>query len=123
MEYAARGGNKNKVYKYSGSDTVNDVAWYWDNSGRKTQEVERKYQMSWSSTICPGTCGSGVSDWYGGYSVSAQTNPYNNSGSGRVLRGGSWYDNAAFVRVAFRNDRLPAYTNFRMGFRITRTVP
>ncbi len=27
-EYAARGGNKSKGYKYSGSDNVSDVAWY-----------------------------------------------------------------------------------------------
>ncbi len=39
MEYAARGGNKSKGYKYSGSDTVGDVAWYSSNSESKPQEV------------------------------------------------------------------------------------
>jgi len=41
-EYAARGGNKSEGYKYAGSDNVDDVAWYWQNSGIKTQEVGKK---------------------------------------------------------------------------------
>jgi formylglycine-generating enzyme required for sulfatase activity len=32
-EYAARGGNKNKGYKYSGSNDINNVAWFRGNSG------------------------------------------------------------------------------------------
>ncbi|HQC57399.1 MAG TPA: SUMF1/EgtB/PvdO family nonheme iron enzyme, partial [Mesotoga sp.] len=64
------------------------------------------------------------SDWYGGYSSSAQTNPYNSTaGSGRVRRGGSWYSDATNIRVADRNYYLP--TNIGsdlLGFRICRTV-
>ncbi len=41
-EYAARGGNKSKGYKYSGSDNADDVGWYFSNSGSKTQEVGKK---------------------------------------------------------------------------------
>ena len=41
-EYAARGGSKSRGYKYSGSNTLDDVAWYGDNSGRKTHEVGTK---------------------------------------------------------------------------------
>ncbi|MBR7053917.1 MAG: SUMF1/EgtB/PvdO family nonheme iron enzyme [Prevotella sp.] len=33
--YAASGGNKSKHFKYSGSNNVDDVAWYWKNSGDK----------------------------------------------------------------------------------------
>lgn len=32
-EFAARGGNKSKGFKFSGSNTLSDVAWYWQNSG------------------------------------------------------------------------------------------
>ena len=35
-EYAARGGNKSKKYIYSGSNTVEEVSWYKDNSGGTT---------------------------------------------------------------------------------------
>lgn len=34
-EYAASGGQKSKSYKYSGSDDIDEVAWYWKNSGDK----------------------------------------------------------------------------------------
>ena len=41
-EYAARGGNKSQGYKYSGSNNLNDVAWYSDNSGGTTHPVGTK---------------------------------------------------------------------------------
>jgi formylglycine-generating enzyme required for sulfatase activity len=34
-EYAASGGQKSKNFKYSGSDNIDEVAWYWQNSGDK----------------------------------------------------------------------------------------
>jgi len=40
-EYAARGGKKSKGYKYSGSDSPDDVAWY-ENKSKKTQNVGTK---------------------------------------------------------------------------------
>ena len=41
-EFAARGGTKSKGYKYSGSDIVNEVAWFKENSGGATIPVGRK---------------------------------------------------------------------------------
>ena len=41
-EYAARGGKESKGYKYSGSNTIGDVAWYGDNSSSKTHAVKTK---------------------------------------------------------------------------------
>ena len=41
-EYAARGGNKSKGYKYAGSNTFGDVAWYYGNSSSKTHSVKQK---------------------------------------------------------------------------------
>ena len=63
------------------------------------------------------------SDWYGNYSSSAQTNPYNNSGSYRVLRGGGWRGYATDTRVAIRNLYSPTSAGNDLGFRICRTVP
>ena len=123
-EFAARGGNKSNGYKYSGSDNVDKVAWYNSNSGLKTQEVGKKAPNELGLYDMSGNVWEWCSDWYGGYSSSAQTNPYNfTAASYRVTRGGCWLELAKDVRVAYRFCRLPSNTYDTLGFRICRTVP
>jgi len=124
-EYAARGGNKSKGYKYSGRDNIDEVAWYKDNSGSKTQEVGKKAPNELGIYDMSGNLWEWCSDWFGGYSSSAQTNPYNSTaGSSQVLRGGSCYYSAAYVRVTNRSSYFaPILTVDGLGFRIARTVP
>ena len=72
--YAAMGGQQSKGYKYAGSNTIGDVAWYLDNCNSSTQPVSQKepnelgiYDMSgnvweFTSTLADGkviTCGGG----------------------------------------------------------------
>ena len=122
-EYAARGGNKSKGYKYSGSDSVNEVSWYDSNSGSKTQEVGKKGSNELGLYDMSGNVWEWCSDFYGDYSSSVQTNPYNSTaGSDRVLRGGSWGSGAIYVRVEFRYYYSPASADYGLGFRIARTV-
>jgi formylglycine-generating enzyme required for sulfatase activity len=118
-EFAARGGNKSRGYKYSGSNTAGNVAWYDDNSGYKTHPVGTKSPNELGIYDMSGNVWEWCSDWYGKYSSGSQTNPRGaSSGSYRVDRGGSWYDFAGYVRVSNRGSLTPVIRNHYLGFRL-----
>ena len=118
-EYAARGGKKSKGYKYAGSNSVGQVAWYIDNSKRKTHAVAKKQPNELGLYDMSGNVWEWCQDWYGSYSSAAQTNPTGaSSGSGRVSRGGSFYGHARYCRVSDRNVCTPSDRYFFSGLRL-----
>ena len=118
-EYAARGGNKSLHYKYSGSDNIDDVAWYWDNSGKKTHAVGTKSPNELGIYDMSGNVWEWCSDRYGDYSAGSQTNPQGlSSGSRRALRGGSWSSDARRCRVSDRVNSDPGNSGYRSGLRL-----
>ncbi|MBQ3713351.1 MAG: SUMF1/EgtB/PvdO family nonheme iron enzyme [Spirochaetia bacterium] len=62
-EYAARGGKK---YTYSGSNNLDEVAWYSDNSGGKTHPVAQKKPNSYKLYDMSGNVWEWCEDWYAG---------------------------------------------------------
>ncbi|MDR2473248.1 MAG: formylglycine-generating enzyme family protein [Tannerella sp.] len=120
-EYAARGGNKNRGCIYSGSNVIDSVAWYWNNSGDRTHPVGRKSANELGLYDMSGNVWEWCSDYYGAYSSSPQTDPQGVvSGSCYVIRGGSWVITSDYARVSFRTDYYswPSRRQNYLGFRL-----
>ena len=137
-EFAARGGLQSRGFVYAGSDNLDEVGWYWQNSGGKplddkwdrvkintnkgkTHPVGSKkrpnelglYDMS-------GNVVEWCTDWYASYPAQLPAGfSGTKSGTGRVLRGGSWFDDDVFeCRVASRNWHNPYIRYNYVGFRL-----
>ncbi len=130
-EYAARGGSQTKGYLYSGSNTIDEVAWYDGNyskgnsfgAEKTTRPVGTKkpnelevYDMSgnvWE--LC-------ADDWHSNYNNSPPSDGSawmdSPRGSSRVGRGGSWSHIAPYCRVADRGGYVPANRAGYIGFRL-----
>ncbi len=118
-EYAARGGKKSNGYKYSGSNTIGNVAWYTDNSGSNTHPVATKSPNELGLYDMTGNVFEWCKDWYGSYTSSSQSNPQGaSSGSNRVNRGGSCSSIAGFSGVLCRLSNMPTYRYNDLGFRL-----
>ena len=111
-EYAARGGNRSKGYKYAGSNSVDAVAWYDDNSGSTTHPVKTKQPNELGIYDMSGNVWEWCQDkWCDDY------NSPRDSGF-RVLRGGGWFINARLVRVSYRDGDTPGFRYNGDGLRL-----
>ena len=64
-----------------------------------------------------------VQDWYGTYAPEPVTDPQGpTSGSYRVIRGGSWINDAGFCRSAYRRYGLLGFRFGYLGFRLLRAA-
>ena len=115
-EYAARGGNRSRGYEYSGSNNLQSVGWYRDNSGDSTHPVGSKLANELGLYDMSGNVWEWTSDlWSDSYSS------YRNggsSGSNRVYRGGSYYYSARYCRSAYRDFNDSGLRYRFLGFRL-----
>ncbi len=122
-EYAAKGGKDwKKGYKYAGSNNLEEVAWYHENSHRETKPVGWKAPNQLGIHDMSGNVWEWCEDdWHNNY----ENAPDDGSawidrprGNSRVLRGGSWFYGSYGCRVSFRYDFHPAFRSYYVGLRL-----
>ena len=103
-EFAARGGNKSKGYKYSGSNRITDVAWYNGNNSGATHPVATKAPNELGIYDMSGNAREWCADISGDYSSDPQVDPLgpDQGGYWRILRGGGFDEGAKNCRVSYR---------------------
>lgn len=116
-EFAARGGNKSKGYKYSGSDNLDEVAWYRGNTdGKGSHDVKTKAPNELGLYDMSGNISEWVSDeWY--YFPHTDT-PM----TCRIHRGGCWMSQPEDCHVSARNGEDEAAGFNVIGFRLALEV-
>lgn len=117
-EFAAKGGG---IFKYSGSANIDEVAWFYGNSGRKIHPVGQKEQNDFGLYDMSGNEWEWCSDWYSKnyYHNSPEISPKGApTGTRHVLRGGGWNSYAKDCRLSYRNSFSSPDKDYNVGFRI-----
>lgn len=147
-EFAARGGNHSKQYMYSGSNNINEVAWYFRNSGDqyidwdsskdttnylievnhcRPHAVKQKKPNELGLYDMTGNVLEWYSDWYDRYSSISVTNPQgpesaNPNKYGRVRRGGYYLQSENYSRITYRIKTRPEERHEWLGLRLALSV-
>ncbi len=122
-EFAARGGKKSQGYTYSGSNNIDEVAWYLNNSGGKLHAVGGKKPNELGIYDMSGNVWEWTADWFAAYTKEAKTNPQGPiTGTERVRRGASAFCKPATCRSIYRSKRTPTGIRHNLGFRIVYDV-
>lgn len=122
-EFAARGGKDSSLAQFAGSEDINEVAWYGENSNVSSHDVGCKKPNALGLYDMCGNVAEWCWDYMGDLPIKAMTNPHgSNIGTLHVKRGGSWLDDPQQCTVYFRSGSAPIGKSSSLGFRVCRTV-
>jgi len=119
-EFAARGGNKSKRYKYAGGNYIDEVAWCGGEFVDQTHPVGRKRPNELGIYDMSGNVSEWCNDWFDAYyDPGPQTNPQGPlSGAGHVIRGSSWNAAPSGMHVIGGSIGYPDDRSAHVGFRL-----
>ena len=114
-EYAAKGGQKSKNYKYAGSNDITRERGPRSVGKLKPNELGI-YDMS-------GNAWEWCLDYWGKYSSKSEKDPTGPAqGAYKVIRGGSWYYVDDMAKLTSRDGPKPRENNFNYGFRVVKVA-
>ena len=121
-EYAARGGQQSKNYRYAGSNDIDEVAWYDETTNEKgIKKVGLLQPNELGIYDMSGNAWEWCLDFYAKYPSGTQRDPQGPSkGDFRVIRGGGWYYFDDMATVTVRDGPKPVEANFDYGFRVVK---
>ena len=123
-EYAARGGNKSKSFRFAGGNIADSIGWTYSSSGNWKHPVGRKHPNELGLYDMTGNVSEWCQDIYGAYQLSTLPNPCGaDTGSYRIVRGGSYDECNANSHLSVRRWYKPETTAGYIGFRVAFTLP
>ena len=123
-EFAARGGNKSKGYRFAGSDRVEDVGWSLSNAGFRKHSVGEKKPNELGLYDMTGNVSEWCSDWYGMYYLGTEKNPKGaQEGELKIVRGGSFDNCKENSHLSRREYYAPLQSMNYCGLRLALSLP
>lgn len=124
-EWFAKGGkksieNENFGLIYSGSEYIDEVAWYFENSNGQTHTVGIKKSNNLQLYDCTGNVWEWCFDTTNQEISNGKLYTYEENISSKRIRGGSWCDAKAYSTVTYRASS--SSYSYNIGFRICRTA-